>query len=70
MKKKQSREKELKELLKQNPEILMEFLEDWKEAAEMEKEDKFRNDSPWRALLRSSAPGFTEEQLDFLETIT
>ena len=48
----------------------MEFLEDWKEAVEMEKDDKFRNDSPWRALLRSSAPGYTEEQLDFLETIT
>ena len=70
MKKKISREKELKELLQQNPEILMEFLEDWKEAVEMEKEDKFRNDSPWRALLRSSAPDMTEEQLDFLETIT
>ena len=69
-KKKRSREKELKELLKQNPEILMEFLEDWKEAAEMEKEDISKNDSPWRALLRSSAPDYTEEQLDFLETIT
>ena len=34
MKKKQSRDKELKELLKQNPEILMEFLEDWKEVSE------------------------------------
>ena len=70
MKKKQSRENELKELLTDNPEILMEFLEDWKEACEMEEEDKYKNDSPWRALLRSSAPGYTEEQLDFLETIT
>ena len=32
--------------------------------------DKYKNDSPWRALLRSSAPGYTEKQLDFLETIT
>ena len=32
--------------------------------------DKYKNDSPWRALLRSSAPDYTEEQLDFLETIT
>ena len=39
MKNKQSRENELKELLTYNPEILMEFLEDWKEACEIEKED-------------------------------
>ena len=40
MKKKQSRENELKELLTDNPVILMEFLEDWKEACELEKKDK------------------------------
>ena len=70
MKKKQSRENELKELLTDNPEILMEFLEDWKEACEMEKENKYNNISPIRESIISTGGGFTEEQLDFLETIT
>ena len=69
MKKKQSRENELKELLTDNPDILMEFLEDWKEACEMEKEDKYKNISPVRASIISTGGGYTEEQLDFLETI-
>lgn len=68
MKKKHSRENELKELLKENPDILMEFLEDWKEACEIEEKDK--NISPMRASIISTGGGYTEEQLDFLETIT
>ena len=67
--KKQSKEEKLKQAFRENPEILYDLLVGWKEAAEMEKEDIYRNDSPMRALLRSSAPDFTEKQLDFLETI-
>ena len=70
MKKKHSRENELKELLKENPEILMEFLEDWKEACELEKEDIYKNDSPMRASIRSTAPDLTEDELDYLESIS
>ena len=68
MKKKHSRENELKELLKENPEILMDFLEDWKEACEIEEKDE--NISPMRASIISTGGGYTEEELDFLETIT
>ena len=67
MKKKQSRENELKELLSDNPEIQIEYLEDWKEACEIEEKDK--NISPMRASIISTGAGYTEEQLDFLETI-
>ncbi len=66
--KKTTREYELKELLKQNPDILMEFLEEWKEACEIE--GKHKNISPMRASIISTGGGFTEEELDFLETIT
>jgi hypothetical protein len=70
MKKKQSRDNELKELLKENPDILMEFLEDWKEACEIEEKDKIKKISLVRESIISTGGGFTEEQLDFLETIT
>ena len=70
MKKKQSREKELKKLLTDNPDILMEFLEDWKEACEMEKEDIYKNNSPVRASIRSTASDLTEDELDYLENIS
>ena len=71
MKKKQSRENELKELLKENPEILMEFLEDWKEASEMDKKKKPRNLTIWQELLNSTAEGgYTLEELEYLEKIT
>ena len=38
---------------------------------ELDKKDKkYRNDSPCRALIRSTAPDMTEEELDFLEQIS
>ena len=34
------------------------------------KDKKYRNDSTYRALIRSTAPDLTEEELDFLEQIS
>ena len=34
------------------------------------KDKKYRNDSTCRALIRSTAPDLTEEELDFLEQIS
>ena len=78
MKKKQSRENELKELLTDNPDILMEFLEDWKEACEIEKKEKSKltpeqeaNLNPFLQSINSTAPGaYTLEELEYLATIT
>jgi len=34
------------------------------------KDNKYRNDSPVRALIHSTAPDLTEEELDILEQIS
>ena len=34
------------------------------------KDKKYRNDSTYRALIRSTAPDLTEEELDLLEQIS
>ena len=79
MKKKQSRENELKELLSDNPDILMEFLEDWKEACEInDKKEKSKltpeqeaNLNPFLQSINSTAPGaYTLEELEFLGSIS
>jgi len=79
MKKKQSRENELKELLTDNPEILMEFLEDWKEACEINnKKEKSKltpeqeaNLNPFLQSINSTAPGaYTLEELEYLGSIS
>ena len=79
MKKKQSRENEVKELLKENPDILMEFLEDWKEACEINnKKEKSKltpeqeaNLNPFLQSINSTAPGaYTLEELEYLGSIS
>jgi hypothetical protein len=79
MKKKHSRENELKELLKENPDILMEFLEDWKEACEINnKKEKSKltpeqeaNLNPFLQSINSTAPGaYTLEELEYLGSIS